>query len=313
MHARIGKVTSRALVAGVAVLVAAAGIAAAGVEALGDGTITACRHKSGSLVVPSAGKTCKRSEQKLTWNVTGPPGPAGPIGPAGPAGADGASGPAGPKGDPGPAGPQGPPGPAGGLAAIEALGGIACRTADDTAGTVSVETEVDGAILFTCEAGIAPPPAGTADVVLNEIDYDQVGADSGGFVELANTGDAAADLAGWALVFVDGADGQEYLRKALSGSLAPGAHLVVPAEAQNGAPDGVALVDASGAQVDALSYEGSIAGLVEGTALPAEVADSNTVTGSLARLPDGRDTDDAATDWAFTTAVTPGAANTAGS
>jgi large repetitive protein len=36
------------------------------------------------------------------------------------------------------------------------------------------------------------------------------------------------------------------------------------------------------------------------------VADSNTVTGSLARIPNGSDTDDAAADWAFTTTVTPG-------
>ena len=61
----------------------------------------------------------------------------------------------------------------------------------------------------------APP-----NVVLNEIDYDQVGADAGGFVELYNAGRSAAELDGLALVFVDGADGGEYLRKPLSGSLA---------------------------------------------------------------------------------------------
>ena len=35
----------------------------------------------------------------------------------------------------------------------------------------------------------------------------------------------------------------------------------------------------------------------------------NTVAGSLSRLPDGTDTDDAATDWKFTTTATPGGAN----
>ena len=49
--------------------------------------------------------------------------------------------------------------------------------------------------------------------------------------------------------------------------------------------------------------------LVEGTALPANVADSNTVPASLCRLPDGVDTDDAATDWAPSSTPTPGAAN----
>jgi large repetitive protein len=96
--------------------------------------------------------------------------------------------------------------------------------------------------------------------------------------------------------------------------------LAVEIEAQNGAPDGVALIDASGALLDAFSYEGSITAaqiggqtynLVEGTPLPAEVADSNTIDGSLSRLPNGTDTNNAATDWAFTTTKTPGAANVA--
>ena len=42
--------------------------------------IKACRHKSGLLLVPSAGKACKRSEQALSWNVQGPAGPAGARG-----------------------------------------------------------------------------------------------------------------------------------------------------------------------------------------------------------------------------------------
>jgi hypothetical protein len=49
--------------------------------------------------------------------------------------------------------------------------------------------------------------------------------------------------------------------------------------------------------------------LVEGTALAADVADSNAVAASLIRSPDGSDTNDAATDWALTTTVTKGAAN----
>ena len=105
------------------------------------------------------------------------------------------------------------------------------------------------------------------------------------------------------------------------GSLAAGAYLVVDVELQNGAPDGLAIVDtAANTLVDALSYEGAITNasigsvtfsLVEGTLLPATVADSNTVDGSLIRNPNGRDTNDAASDWTFTTTVTRGAANVA--
>ena len=68
--------------------------------------------------------------------------------------------------------------------------------------------------------------------------------------------------------------------------------------------------------LDALSYEGDITAgdtdfgvvnLVEGTGTAA--ADSNSVDGSLCRIPDGTDTDDASNDWAFTTTITPGVAN----
>jgi large repetitive protein len=100
-----------------------------------------------------------------------------------------------------------------------------------------------------------------------------------------------------------------------------GAYLVVNVDLQNGAPDGLALFDVPNARlIDALSYEGEITAaqiggatfsLVEGTALAASVADSNTVTGSLIRNPNGRDTNDAASDWVFTTTPTPGAANIA--
>jgi hypothetical protein len=317
MKARIRRLTLRTAALGLAVLAVTVGVAAAGVEAaLDDGVIKACRHKSGYLLVPSPGKACKRSEQALSWNVKGPSGPAGP---AGPAGVPGPAGPRGESGSAGSAGPSGPAGPPGTIGSIETLSGVACTTADETAGTVSVETEVDGAIVLTCEGGGPPPPGGEDKLVVNEIDYDQVGADVNGFVEITNTGTGTADLTGIAIVFVDGSDGLEYLRKPLSGTLAPGAYLAVPAEAQNGAPDGVALIDTAGGELlDALSYEGPITSavidtqtysLVEGTVLPTSVADSNTVAGSLARLPDGSDTNDAATDWAFTSTATPGAAN----
>ena len=328
MKSQFERVPLRAFVVCVVTLAVMAGGAAAGLEAGGEEMIRACRHKSGYLLVPSVGKSCKRSEQVLNWNVKGPAGPPGPAGQAGPAGvdgkdgADGAPGPAGPSGVAGPAGPPGAPGSAGTIAAIESLNGIDCETAANGPGTVSVETEVDGAIVLTCEGAAEPPPTGAARLVLNELDYDQVGADSGGFVEIYNAGNAVADLAGIAIVFVDGADNAEYLRKSLTGTLAAGEYLVVPADAQNGAPDGVALIDtADGDLLDALSYEGSITAatidsgtynLVEGNPLPAAVADSNTAAGSLARIPNGADTNDAATDWAFTTTVTPGAANAMG-
>ena len=241
----------------------------------------------------------------------------GPVGPAGPAGA---TGPAGLEGPAGPAGPQGPAGPA----SLAALDGTACTRSDGSAGTLDLVTTSANVVELHCTGGGGPPPPPPAvDLVINEVDYDQVGTDADGFVELKNVGSAAATLDGIALVLVNGGDGAEYERVELTGSLAAGAHLVVPAEMQNGAPDGLALIDtASKALLDALSYEGEIHAatidgqvydLVEGAPLAASVADSNTVDGSLSRLPDGADTNDAATDWAFTTTKTPGAANVASS
>jgi hypothetical protein len=306
--------------AALVVLSAAGTIMAA--SSSGDGTIRACQHiRHGLLRIPAPAASCKKNEKTVEWNKEGPVGPAGPAGEPGPAGPAGETGPAGPKGEAGPAGEAGPPGPKGdpGPASVAALDGTPCTTFEDQPGTIVVGTTATDLITLTCELPESPPEPGTAKLVINEIDYDQVGTDSGGFVEVANTGDAAAPLDGIALVLVNGGDNAEYDRAALTGSLAAGEHIAVAIEAQNGAPDGVALIDtADGDLLDALSYEGAITAaiiggrtysLVEGTVLPDTVADSNTVAGSLARLPDGTDTDDAATDWTFTQTATPGAPN----
>jgi hypothetical protein len=280
------------------------------------GVIHACKHRStGQLRAVLDPSRCRKSERPLSWSVRGP---AGPQGSAGEPGAAGAAGPPGPPGPAGPAGPAGPKGDSGkGLTSLNDLDGVACAREGGSTGTVELEIADDGDIVLLCEVAGEPPPSEGANLVINEVDYDQVGADGDGFVEVANTGTDAAELTGVSLVFVDGADGAEYDRETLTGTLGPGGYLVVPIDAQNG-PDGLALVSASTGILDALSYEGAITqaqiggasvSLVEGTALPAAVADSNTVAGSLIRNPDGRDTDDAASDWAFTTTLTRGAAN----
>jgi len=354
---------SRARAVTVVAAVALLAVAGAGVTSAAKAprssaeTIHACKHRqTGLLRVVGAASTCRRTEQRLSWNAAGRPGPAGPrgergpqgeagpagqqgpagaTGPAGPVGPQGQSGPQGPtgaqgatgpqgaagaQGPAGPAGPAGPQGPAGtALAAITDLAGIACTTAGGSDGSVSVSTGADGAIALACTTATPPPPEARR-LVINEIDYDQVGADGDGFVELRNNSSAEISLDGLALVLVDGGTNGEYARRNLSGTLAAGAYHVVSIEAQNG-PDGVAVVDtATGELLDALSYEGALTAvtiggatynLVEGTALPADVADSNTVHGTLIRSPDGQDTDDAASDWVFTTTPTPGAANVA--
>lgn len=301
-----------------AVLVGAAAMATAAADA--PKTIDACRNfRHGLVRIVVDVNACKRNEAHISWNVQGPAGPAGAAGAAGPAGVPGPKGEPGAAGTIGPAGPKGDPGAA--LSSVNGLAGSSCTTFDGAAGHVEIGTTATDLITLTCEAGTTPPPPPQSSprLVINEVDYDQVGADTGGFVEIANTGSTSATLDGIALVLVNGGDSTEYTRKALTGSLAAGAKVVVDVDPQNGAPDGLALIEtANDVLLDALSYEGAISAatigtkvfdLVEGTLLPVDVADSNTVDGTLARIPDGSDTGNAAHDWSFTTASTPGTTN----
>jgi hypothetical protein len=289
-----------------AVVVAGVGLA----QDSGDAnTIYACKHPSGGWLRQVGGPgQCRRREKAVTWNIAGEKGAPGEPGPAGPAGAKGDKG---DKGDPGTA-----------VTGLGTLRGVPCVASDEAAGEIEVTVAGNGDVALACVAAPdspppppPPPPAEPAKLVINEVDYDQVGTDGNGFVEIKNTGGSAADLSTVDLVAVNGGDSAEYDRVALTGSLTAGAHLDVAIELQNGAPDGLALLDGM-TLLDALSYEGAITtatigtqtyNLVEGTALAAE--DSNTVAGSLIRNPDGKDTGDASADWAFTTTITRGAAN----
>jgi 2',3'-cyclic-nucleotide 2'-phosphodiesterase (5'-nucleotidase family) len=97
-------------------------------------------------------------------------------------------------------------------------------------------------------------------VFINEIHYDNSGADSGEAIEVA--GPAGTDLTGWKLVLYNGGNGASYATMNLSGTLANhsnghGALSFSYSGIQNGAPDGIALVNSSGVLVQFLSYEGS--------------------------------------------------------
>lgn len=296
-----------------AVVFVVAGSALGAASGEPSNVIYACKHPSGGWLRQVAGPAqCRRRETPVNWNIEGQKGDQGEPGAAG---APGAKGDKGDKGDPGTV-----------VAGLKTLEGMPCIADDSAAGEIKVAIAANGDVSLTCEAAPdeqppppPPPPAEAAKLVINEVDYDQVGADGNGFVEIKNTGGQAADLADVDLVAVNGGDGAEYDRVALTGTLAPGAYLDVAIELQNGAPDGIALLGGT-TLLDALSYEGAITtatiggqtyNLVEGTALAVAVEDSNTVTGSLIRNPDGKDTNDASADFAFTTTVTRGAANVA--
>jgi hypothetical protein len=184
---------------------------------------------------------------------------------------------------------------------------------------------------------------GTMDCVVNELDVDQVGADTAEYIELFAR--AEIDLFGMVLALVNGGvtPGQEYARIELGpvGILAAGSYLVIAGSSvpvapgarkytppgwessnriQNGPNDAVILFDTLGKRiVDTVTYNGvlhraALAGetgewdATEGaTGAPA---DSNSTTGSLSRIPNGQDTGGNGADFKLTPTLTPGAPNT---
>ena len=201
-----------------------------------------------------------------------------------------------------------------------------------TAGTLSVTvTDADG-LTTTATLAVAaslfadlPLMPSPAVLLVNEIDYDQEGSsDNAEFIEILNPGSTAVDLSGYRFELVDGADSEAYLSFDGAGELAGGAFLVIadqavvdnlPAETSSLAltgsgitngPDGVRIVaTADGRIVDAVHYEGVVAGSGEGSPAPEDPAAAST---SIGRCPAGFDSNDNGHDFREMTA-TPGAAN----
>ncbi len=192
-------------------------------------------------------------------------------------------------------------------------------------------------------AGVEPPARAQAFVapgalVVNEIDYDQPGADDAEFVEIKNTTDEPVFLGDVDIVGINGltAPGTEYLRIELPNvTLGAGDYYVVGAAGvanvdlihgtagfvQNGAPDAVAVVTsvpsgpANDYLIDSVSYEGDTAGgpgtggfWTEGSGLGLD--DSSTASDvGLSRVPDGVDTAMNNVDL-VRSCITPGETNT---
>jgi hypothetical protein len=208
-------------------------------------------------------------------------------------------------------------------------------------GALSVKPGATGNLYWDAFASSRNLTAARAQLVINEVDYDQIMTDDAEFIEIYNPGPDPVNLTGVGLLLVNGANlmsptiygvvglgpavslaADQYLVVENSATVVPApGSLVVPFlgtqdQLQNGPNDGILLGHAATCQqIDALAYEGpvtiffgmcGVVSLVEGTATPA--VDEDTV-GSLIRNPNSSDTDDAATDWSFTTTATPGAAN----
>ncbi len=111
--------------------------------------------------------------------------------------------------------------------------------------------------------GLGLQAASATATYINEIHYDNSGADIGEAIELA--GAAGTDLSGWSLVLYNGNTSAPYLTRALSGVIGDQqagfgtlAFSFSGSGIQNGAADGMALVDAAASVIQFLSYEGTI-------------------------------------------------------
>ncbi len=182
---------------------------------------------------------------------------------------------------------------------------------------------VSAALLLTGAAVFVAASCAAAAVVLNEVLYDPSGADAGReFVELFNAGPTAVCLAGYRIETANGADDQPVWSTRWTGApgdtIGPGGLFLVADAGWTGPPSAAATAALTlqngpdalrlarpGAADDRLGYgELAAPGFGEGAPHPGAGAGQ-----SLARRPDGRDTDDNAADWVGLDPPTPGAPN----
>ncbi len=158
-------------------------------------------------------------------------------------------------------------------------------TSDQTIATVSTTGVVSGVVVgsatitATAANGVAGtrtvtvtaalPPVVGGTVRFTEIHYDNAGADVGEQLEIE--GPAGTDLTGWQVVLYTGSTGASYATRTLSGVIPAtcgtrGVVVVPIVGIQNGGPgttteaDGFALINAQGAVLEFLSYEGPAGG-----------------------------------------------------
>ena len=187
----------------------------------------------------------------------------------------------------------------------------------------SIGSEEDAGLFGVTASGdwVAFQEIEIPELLINEVDYEQPGADNTEFIELKNNGNEAIDLAGWAVELWNGSLNEAYGSIILPAvNLDAGAYflicfgdelsncdLKVNGSIQNGGtkPDALALIYQE-AIADALNYEGTIPGYGEGPGDSLE--DDNTPGLGLSRIPDGLDTDQNNQDFKLVCS-TPGKAN----
>ena len=177
------------------------------------------------------------------------------------------------------------------IATVNATGLATAVSTGDTKIIALVDGKADTAAVHVDE----PPPDVSGPVKISEIHYDNVSGDVGEAIEIE--GPAGLNLAGWSVVLYNLTGGASYGTLPLTGTIpsqcdSRGTVVIAAAGFQNGPQDGLALVNASGAVVEFLSYEGTLtatngpaAGLTSTDIGPSE-SGNNAVGTSLMRYND---------------------------
>jgi endonuclease I/chitodextrinase len=184
----------------------------------------------------------------------------------------------------------------------------------DAAGNLS---NGSNSIVVTTLFGTPPPTPTTSVVFINEIHYDNASTDVGEGVEIAGT--AGTDLTGWSIIPYNGNGGASYLPIGNLSGIIPnqsngfGTVFIAINALQNGAPDGIALVDNTGKAIQFLSYEGVFVatnGAANGmTSTDIGVAENGTEAIGLSLQLKGTGTKYSDFTWQTMTASTYGAIN----
>jgi predicted extracellular nuclease/endonuclease I len=142
-------------------------------------------------------------------------------------------------------------------------GSEACNSdgGGDTGGGDIGGGDTGGSDIGGSDTGGGNTGGSTSNIFINEIHYDNAGGDIGESIEIA--GPAGTDLTGMSLVLYNGSNGTTYKTEVLAGILANqqngfGTLSFDIAGMQNGAPDGIALIDSNGSVLEFISYEGSL-------------------------------------------------------
>jgi hypothetical protein len=159
---------------------------------------------------------------------------------------------------------------------------------------------------------------------VNEVQTGTTGSAADEFVELSNTGNAAVEIGGWKVVYRSASGTSDTTLATIptgtslpargfyllgGGGYAGAAESDLSFSAGLAATGGaVGIRDASGTLVDGVGWGTASNALVEGSAAAAPPATAAPGS-SIARIPDGHDTDANAADFTVTSTATPRAAN----